>query len=106
MKSNGTEPNVFMYSSLADSLCKYGRSSEAMDLVDKWMKLQGLQPNAGLYRKIGSGFYGNLQNAAHLINEMVIDGCIPEEGAWCMLLGVFGIKEWSKKLLYCFKLRW
>ncbi|KAE8656353.1 Pentatricopeptide repeat (PPR) superfamily protein isoform 2 [Hibiscus syriacus] len=75
MKNNGMEPNVFTYSSLLDGLCKDGNSSEAMELLEK--------------------MNGDLLKLACMVDEMVIDGCTPNEGAWSMLLVAF----WDQRMV-------
>ncbi|KAK8642096.1 hypothetical protein V6N13_011458 [Hibiscus sabdariffa] len=38
---------------------------------------------------------GDLLKAARVVDEMVIDGCTPNEGAWSMLLGAF----WDQRMV-------
>ncbi|PQP96494.1 pentatricopeptide repeat-containing protein [Prunus yedoensis var. nudiflora] len=124
MKTKGNTPNVFTYSSLMDGICKGGRSSQAMELLDLMvskrhkpnnitystllhgfceegklqealdildrMKLQGLKPDAGLYGKVISSFCNicYFQEAANFLDEMVLGGVSHNRLTWSLHLRI------------------
>nr|GLL29307.1 hypothetical protein COLO4_31418 [Ipomoea trifida] len=60
-----------------------GKLREALEIFDK-IKLQGLQPDAGLYWKIISLFceINKFQEAANYLDEMVLSGVLPNRVTW------------------------
>lgn len=76
-------PNSITYSSLIYGLCKEGKISEAVQILDR-MKIQDLKPDAVLYSKVIDGFceIGKFQEAANFLDEMVLAGITPNRVTW------------------------
>lgn len=52
------------------------------------MRSRGITVEATTYRSVVTCFCkkGDLQKAAHVVKEMVVDGCVPDEGIWHALV--------------------
>ncbi|KAL6349814.1 hypothetical protein AAG906_001701 [Vitis piasezkii] len=116
-------PNMITYSTLVHGLCKEGKLQEVVEILNM-MRLQGLRPDAGLYGKIITfqlylsmrtrgisidaktfdslvNYFcnkGDLHKAAHLVDEMVLDGCIPDEVTWNAVVGGFWDRRKTREI--------
>ncbi|CAL9003611.1 unnamed protein product [Prunus brigantina] len=117
MVSKRHKPNNITYSTLLHGFCEEGKLQEALEILDR-MKLQGMKPDAGLYGKVISSFCnickfqeaavaiqielvslkcickkGDLHKAYQIVDEMVLDGCVLDEGIWNSMVDGF----WNRK---------
>ncbi|GLT71876.1 hypothetical protein SLA2020_438630 [Shorea laevis] len=68
---------------VVQGLCTNGDPNRAFQLYLS-MRTRGISIDAGTFDSLVKCFSkrGDLHKAAHIVDEMVTDGCIPTEGTW------------------------
>ena len=74
----GALPNIFTYNSVLDALCKEGKTTEALNLVDEMFR-RGEKPDVVTYNSLIKGLCRTRQwkEATRLFDEMVCHGILP-----------------------------
>ncbi|XVF25744.1 hypothetical protein REPUB_Repub13aG0240100 [Reevesia pubescens] len=82
--------HVRIHNMVVHGLCTKSDLSRAFQLY-LGMRGRGISVETGTFETLMKSFCkkGDLQKAARIVDEMLIDGCIPNEGAWSTLLGAF-----------------
>ena len=75
---------------VVQGLCTNGDPNRAFQLY-LTMQSRGLSINTGTFDSLVECFCkrGDLHKAARIVDEMVIDGCVPAEGTWNAVVGGF-----------------
>ncbi|KAF3947720.1 hypothetical protein CMV_026180 [Castanea mollissima] len=90
MVLGGISPNrltwslhVRIYNMVVQGLCTNGDPNRAFQLYLS-MRSRGISINTGTFDSLVECFCkrGDLHKAARIVDEMVIDGCVPVEGTW------------------------
>nr|POF06336.1 pentatricopeptide repeat-containing protein [Quercus suber] len=90
MVLGGISPNrltwslhVRIYNMVVQGLCTNGDPNRAFQLYLS-MRSRGISINTGTFDSLVECFCkrGDLHKAARIVDEMVIDGCVPAEGTW------------------------
>lgn len=101
MVLGGISPNrltwslhVRIYNMVVQGLCTNGDPNRAFQLYLS-MRTRGISIDAGTFDSLVKCFSkrGDLHKAAHIVDEMVTDGCIPTEGTWSSVSWILGSKE-------------
>ncbi|XVE88107.1 hypothetical protein DITRI_Ditri19aG0041800 [Diplodiscus trichospermus] len=87
--------HVRIYNTVVQGLCSKSDLSRAFQLYLS-MRTRGISLEAGTFETLMKSFCkkGDLHKAARIVDEMVIDGCIPE-GSWSTLLAAF----WDQRMV-------
>ncbi|KAA8515213.1 hypothetical protein F0562_018392 [Nyssa sinensis] len=97
MVLGGISPNrvtwslhVRIHNTVVQGLCTVSDPSRAFQLYLS-MRTRGISVEAKTYDSLVNCFCkkGDLHKAARIVDEMVIDGCIPDEGTWRAVVGGF-----------------
>ncbi|XP_041026633.1 pentatricopeptide repeat-containing protein At5g46100 isoform X2 [Juglans microcarpa x Juglans regia] len=97
MVLGGISPNrltwslhVKIYNMVVQGLCTNGDPNRAFQLYLS-MRTRGISIDTGTFDFLIKCFSkrGDLHKAARIIDEMVIDGCLPTEGTWSAVFGGF-----------------
>ncbi|KAL4334658.1 hypothetical protein GQ457_07G029250 [Hibiscus cannabinus] len=88
--------HVRIYNMVVQGLCTKSDLSRAFHLYLS-MRTRGISVETGTFETLMESFCknGDLLKAARMVDEMVIDGCTPNEGVWSMLLGAF----WDQQMV-------
>ena len=87
MGRRGISPNLVTYSSLIDGLCKGGRASSALELLDRMIKEKKL-PNMITYSSVIDGLCKEhrLSEAMEVLDRMRLQGRKPDAGLFGKLI--------------------
>ncbi|GAV60339.1 PPR domain-containing protein/PPR_1 domain-containing protein/PPR_2 domain-containing protein/PPR_3 domain-containing protein [Cephalotus follicularis] len=79
--------HVRIHNMVVQGLCTDSNSSRAFQLYLS-MRTRGISIDVGTYHSLVKLFYknGDLHKAAHIVDEMVLDGYVPDEGTWNAVL--------------------
>uniref|UniRef100_A0A2N9G090 Pentacotripeptide-repeat region of PRORP domain-containing protein n=1 Tax=Fagus sylvatica TaxID=28930 RepID=A0A2N9G090_FAGSY len=91
MKLQGLKPDAgLIYNMVVQGLCTNGDPNRAFQLYLS-MRSRGISINTGTFDSLVECFCkrGDLHKAARIVDEMVIDGCVPAEGTWNAVVGGF-----------------
>ncbi|GMY18989.1 pentatricopeptide repeat-containing protein At5g46100 [Fagus crenata] len=111
MPNCGCTPDSYTYGTLINGLCRFGKIGKAKELFKEMetkclctngdpnrafqlylsMRSRGISINTGTFDSLVECFCerGDLHKAAFIVDEMVIDGCVPAEGTWNAVVGGF-----------------
>ncbi|EEF39243.1 pentatricopeptide repeat-containing protein, putative [Ricinus communis] len=82
MPNRGCNPDSYTYGTLINGLCRFGKIWEAKELFIE-METKCCSPSVVTYSCL---IHGDLHKAIRLVDEMVLDGCVPDQLTWTVVL--------------------